>query len=114
MSEVPRAPRRGELLSWAEEGRAVDRGLVLSLDAFNDRTGTALLAEVEDDPRHQDNPFAVPIKTQGQTQYALCHRLSTVAWRGQAVHIEPDAVPMSTVFEALHRLEAIFGLRNPY
>lgn len=112
MTTGTRAPRRGDLLSWSEEGRAVDRGLVLSLDAFNERTGTALLAEVESDPRHQDNPFALPIKAQGQTLYALCHRLSTVAWRGQGVHIEPDAVAMSTVFEAMHRLEAIFGMRQ--
>jgi mRNA-degrading endonuclease toxin of MazEF toxin-antitoxin module len=112
---APQAPRRGQVVSWHEEGRAqaLFQGLVLSQDEFNNRTGTAVVAIVASETRHADNPFALalPPRAHAPRAFVLCHRIQTLDWLALQAQVDIESTPAHVLGDVLHRVDAILALR---
>lgn len=66
--------------------------LVLSEQAFNDRTSLVIGLPMTTAEYNADNPFAVAVgsaKGSGQTSYVLCHQPKSFDWRARGASPHP-------------------------
>lgn len=75
--------------------------LVLSLRAFNDRTGIVIGLPMTQSPSNEGHPFAEKfLSAEGEVSYVLCHQPKSLNWRQRAARPHPMKQVSPDVFKA--------------
>ena len=90
--------------------------LVLSPQAFNDKTSLVIGLPMTTADYNADNPFAVPLGNAsgqkiGKTSYVLCHQPKSFDWRKRCAKTHPLKTIEDALFEQVcQRLNQIIQL----
>jgi mRNA interferase MazF len=115
-------PNRQEII-WidcnpqvGQEMKDVHPFLVLSPQAFNDKTSLVIGLPMTTADYNADNPFAVPLGNAsgqkiGKTSYVLCHQPKSFDWRKRYAKTHPLKTIEDALFEQVcQRLNQIIQL----
>jgi mRNA interferase MazF len=115
---LPWAPERRDII-WIDcnpqagrEMRDLHPLLVLSPQAFNERTSIVIGLPMTTSDSNESNPFAVRISgPKGITSYVLCHQPKSFDWRARSAKPHPWKQAPENVFRAAcSRLNQIVAL----
>ena len=86
--------------------------LIISTEAFVERTGLVIGFPMTHAEFNSDNPFAVPVQgPKREVGYVLCHLPKSFDWTARGGGQHPwKAVPKNVLGEALSRLDTICGV----
>jgi mRNA interferase MazF len=75
--------------------------LVLSVKAFNERTGIVIGLPMTHSALNDDNPFAVKfLGPKNETCYVLCHQPKSFDWRARGARLHPWKQAPAAVFRS--------------
>ncbi len=112
------APRRAEII-WIRPDPQAEREmkgmhpmLVISTQAFNQRTGLVIGFPMTHADFNVDNPFAIAVHgPKKEVGYILCHQPKSFDWSARMGGVHPwSTVPQNILHEALQRLDTICGI----
>ena len=73
--------------------------LVLSVKAFNEKTGIVIGLPMTHSALNEDNPFAVKFSgPKGEACYVLCHQPKSLDWRARHARVHPWGQVAPAVF----------------
>jgi mRNA interferase MazF len=115
---LPWVPERREVI-WIDcnpqagrEMRDLHPMLVLSPQAFNERTSIVIGLPMTSAESNDDNPFAVKVTgPKGVASYILCHQPKSFDWRARKAKLHPwKQLPTEVFAAACARLNQIIAV----